>query len=915
MKKKLLWIATLALAFVSTNVSAYEMLQKKSLRTEITSIEELAKSSFILNDASGMYLYTPSGWDIKVCDEATFNESQTTGGLYKLEPLGDNWIIPVFDLTGEPRTTNENWYKGNQFVNAQPTGNVIFGLAGDNAQHGQDGQNLAVWDITYTADKGFAFHCVGRDIYIGHDGTAARPVSDIYYWNATAQTLTYDVNEVEATYNEIKDLAMSVAVKTAMDDAKAQYDADNNNENLDKYAETVNAAIKNVIINDVTPGSDKTIAIVNPGAEDGKATPWTVSGRIIDNKNNAHSGQYLFETAGWGPEHGELTQTIEGLPAGKYELSVYFMGATETYAKLHGNNEVSEEVKGSGDAGDDRWKAMSVVCNVEEDGKLVILAETNTTEKENWGNFDDFSLKYLCAFNTIPAGMYAIKAEVAVAEGKPEAAVPTEFKKYLGTYNTNATIDGDKKSLVITENKENGLFNGFEIEGDAVKFSPEKTIFLNGKTFTVRASGNEAETGTLAITATEDGYKMENADIYYNGIKVITVSDIVITKATEEVVWKVTYVDYDKADEAMGDLTNSTSLSGYNVIKDGEVTLGRTDWGANYLTYILVDAYTMQGVVKKATLKAKVSGSLDNKRTTTWGVGYNNSDWSANMTWNTADKSITNVGELFNGTTKSASTFQDAEFDITDAFADDNKVKTILLYETAAAGGYVKDITVEIEMAASKLDAMKAKYIEAAEKLPAGDGLFCYPTDALEEYKAAVNAAETVEEIEAIELPAQNLPDAEAYYNFENKTAEGLYLNGTNISSTKGEIKLEAAANGYYIKFDEGYLNVKSNSTWDMELSETPVTVWTINSVNGFYTLQNSNGLLGSDSTADGSSVYANKSADKNGYWIITKSDVTAVDAIKTIEVAVSSTKKYVGKDGIVIEKNGVKYNAAGQLK
>lgn len=519
------------------------------------------------------------------------------------------------------------------------------------------------------------------------------------------------------------------------------------------------------------------------------------------------------------------------------------------------------------------------------------------------------------AVNTIPADMYAIKADVAIAEGTSEASVPAEFKKYLGIYNTIATLKGDESALVIEENKEEGLFAGFEIKGDAVKFSPEKTIVLKGKTFTVRAAGYNAETGGLAINASDNGYKMDNADIYYNGRKVATVSNIVITKATEEIVWKVTYVDYDKADEAMGDLTNSTSQSGYNVIKNGEVALGRADWGANYLTYILVDTYTMPGVVKKATLKAKVSGSIDSKRTTTWGVGYNDSDWSANMTWNTADKSITTIGTGFSSKSKSATTFENAEFDITETFYDGKKVKNILLYETAAAGGYVKDITVEIEMAASMLDAMKAWNLEAAEKLPAGDGLFCYSADALEAYKAAVNAAETIEEIKAIELPAQNLPEAEAYYNIENKTATGLYLNGTKISAAKGEAKLETTENGFYIKFDEGYLSLKGSDSWTVELSEAPKTVWQINYVNGFYTLQNPNGLLGSDSTDDGSTVYANKTADKNGYWIITKSDVTATDAIKAVEVAAPSTKKYIGKDGIVIEKNGVKYNAAGQLK
>lgn len=519
------------------------------------------------------------------------------------------------------------------------------------------------------------------------------------------------------------------------------------------------------------------------------------------------------------------------------------------------------------------------------------------------------------ALNTIPAGQYTITADVALAEGVSEAMVPANFKKYLGTYTTNATLEGNESSLVIAENREEGLFNGFEVKDDAVSISADKTIVLGGKTFTVRAAGNEAENGSLAITAEGEGYKMESADIYFNGKKVVTVSNVAIAKAIAEVVTKVTYVNYDDADAAMGDVTGGNAISGYNKIVNNEVTLPMASWGANYLTYVLVDAYTMPGTVKKATLRAKVSGSLDNKRATSWGVGYNNSEWSANMTWNTADKSITTVGATFNGSTKSSASFQDAEFDITDAFADGKKVKNIIIYETAAAGGNIKDITVEIEMAGTPLEAAKDKALEAADKLPAGEGIFCYPAAAIEEYKAAVNAAQTVEEVEAIALPAQNLPEEDAYYNIENKNAEGLYLNGAVISSTKGEAQLEATEGGYYIKFAEGYLNVKSGSTWSMEVAADPVTVWTFNYVDGFYTLKNPNGLLGTDDTADGSSVYANKSAEKNGLWTIIKSDVTGVNAVESTETVAPATKKYIGKDGIVIEKNGVKYNVAGQMK
>ena len=87
-----------------------------------------------------------------------------------------------------------------------------------------------------------------------------------------------------------------------------------------------------------------------------------------------------------------------------------------------------------------------------------------------------------------------------------------------------------------------------------------------------------------------------------------------------------------------------------------------------------------------------MSGATDSKRTTGWGVGYNSSAWSADMTYNTADLSITTLGAQQWTSTKSSGTFETKTFDITDAFAEDeDKIVTIVVYETAAAGGYLKN--------------------------------------------------------------------------------------------------------------------------------------------------------------------------------------------------------------------------------
>lgn len=174
---------------------------------------------------------------------------------------------------------------------------------------------------------------------------------------------------------------------------------------------------------------------------------------------------------------------------------------------------------------------------------------------------------------------------------------------------------------------------------------------------------------------------------------------------------KMTYVDgtncvlkdqtelTNRTDEKFGEIKEGdTAIAGYNKISGGKVAFGNDTWGVNYITYLQVDASAIKGNITSATLSFEGSGSTDSKRTTGWGVGYNNSAWSADMTYNTADKSITTIGDVKWTTTKSAETFENFSFDITGAVnnAKDGLV-TILVYETAAAGGYIKNPVVEVK--------------------------------------------------------------------------------------------------------------------------------------------------------------------------------------------------------------------------
>ncbi len=203
-------------------------------------------------------------------------------------------------------------------------------------------------------------------------------------------------------------------------------------------------------------------------------------------------------------------------------------------------------------------------------------------------------------------------------------------------------------------------------------------------------------------------YVEKNVTIGSDGRAVVDLTYLELNATTTgSATVKMTYVDANNPTESYGGTDGiaegSSACSGYNNISNGSVTLANANWPANYITYLKVDASAIPGRISKVTLKAKVSGSLDSKRATGWGVGYNASQWSAGMTYNTADKTITlcgpnNDGDIKWTTTKSSTTFEDVEFDITQAFANDaDKIATILVYELAAAGGNFKNPVVEVE--------------------------------------------------------------------------------------------------------------------------------------------------------------------------------------------------------------------------
>ena len=366
-------MVVMAAMMICLGASAIDKVVKKATLTgEVTSLEDLKTSTFLLTNGEGaeaVVLYTPSGWDIKVTSASNAVANTGNGGFYKLEALDDHFLMPVFNFDKSVRT----YWAGNQYVNSQPEGgNVIFGLSGTNDQHGQDGPNLAVWDISYEAGQGFLFHCVGRDIYIGHDGSAARPLAEKTYWKAyTGFEVAFDAAEVEAAAKGVEAALKASDAKAAYDAAKAAYEAD---KDLDKYVAAINAAVDVInlcekvnkqyadyklstngaaAVKDVLAkynageykdaaelnaayveaaktqncdGADMTGAIYNPSFELGNINGWTSEncGGVANNYNfGGRTGDKFCERwqGSGGLSNGKFYQALTGLPNGVYKVT------------------------------------------------------------------------------------------------------------------------------------------------------------------------------------------------------------------------------------------------------------------------------------------------------------------------------------------------------------------------------------------------------------------------------------------------------------------------------------------------------------------------------------------------------------------------------------------------------------------
>ena len=171
---------------------------------------------------------------------------------------------------------------------------------------------------------------------------------------------------------------------------------------------------------------------------------------------------------------------------------------------------------------------------------------------------------------------------------------------------------------------------------------------------------------------------------------------------TAEVPVKMTYIDQNHPDSIIG--VTDTIRAGFNkaAAVGSAIGFGNTTWGCNWIGVLGVDVSAVPGTIQKATLKAKISGSTDSKRTTGWGVALTDNAFSADITYNTAGSwaasALLNGGAQVWTAAKAGDKFEEHEWDITEALSGGKTSATLLVFETAAAGGYMTKAYVELEI-------------------------------------------------------------------------------------------------------------------------------------------------------------------------------------------------------------------------
>ena len=206
-------------------------------------------------------------------------------------------------------------------------------------------------------------------------------------------------------------------------------------------------------------GADVTWKITNPSFENGE-NGWTLNNKDPQGNNEftardygmtGKAGSYLLNAYQWWASSLSVTQTVEALPAGQYELSATVASWKDRTVTLEANAVKAPATGVHADGG------IKVKANVTigSDGKLIITAGSTTdwwTENIDHGDDDNKCFFKLDDVQLRCTSLALDAIAVPLPNNTTTVLVPGQWYYYVTSYSTEYQLIGPLAGLVYTTN-------------------------------------------------------------------------------------------------------------------------------------------------------------------------------------------------------------------------------------------------------------------------------------------------------------------------------------------------------------------------------------------------------------------------------------------------------------------------------
>ena len=204
-------------------------------------------------------------------------------------------------------------------------------------------------------------------------------------------------------------------------------------------------------------GADITYKITNPSFEQGE-TGWTLTGKDANGNNEFTSrnygmtgkaGSYLLNAYQWWASSLSVSQTVENLPAGQYELSATVASWEGRKVTLEAN---ATKTIATGVNADGGIKVKASVT-IGSDGQLVITAGSTTdwwTEGVTHGDDDNKCFFKLDDVRLSCTSLALDAIAVPLPNNETTPLVPSQWYYYETDYSTEYQLIGPVADIVYT---------------------------------------------------------------------------------------------------------------------------------------------------------------------------------------------------------------------------------------------------------------------------------------------------------------------------------------------------------------------------------------------------------------------------------------------------------------------------------